>query len=384
MSFNKNKKIQSISIILFALIIGCFSTVYDGYRAKKSDDLFATTTESKTPTAGVSSLVEKISMTNTSLTAGLSSQIYNATEVTVEENEVDTVASSYTTDNIAEVCGYDNLGIADITEGNLNIRSKASTNAKIVGKMTKHNACEILKSKNGWCKIKSGNVTGWVKSEYLLKDEEALEIAVDEVQTVATVENTQTLRVRAKKSTSAKTIELIGEGEDLVVVDESDGWYKVEVDDDNKGYISSDYASISLKLTTAKSVTQLNSNSDSVSTDTRSSLVAYALQFVGNRYVWGGTSLTNGIDCSGFTMQIYARFGISLPHHAASQPAYGTRISASQAQPGDLFFYGSGGIGHVAIYIGNGQIVHAANARSGIIISNAYYSTPVCVCRYLN
>ena len=92
--------------------------------------------------------------------------------------------------------------------------------------------------------------------------------------------------------------------------------------DDQKGYISGDYVTISQKLPTASSVKELE-NGTGVS-DTRVSLVQYALQFVGNRYVWGGTSLTNGIDCSGFTMQIYARYGISLPHHAASQPGYGT------------------------------------------------------------
>jgi cell wall-associated NlpC family hydrolase len=117
--------------------------------------------------------------------------------------------------------------------------------------------------------------------------------------------------------------------------------------------------------------------------DTRTSLVEYALQFVGNPYVWGGTSLTRGVDCSGFTMQVYAHYGISLPHHSASQPSYGKRISASQAQPGDLFFYGSGSINHVGIYIGNGKIVHASNARTGITISSAYYRTPVCVVSYL-
>ena len=84
-------------------------------------------------------------------------------------------------------------------------------------------------------------------------------------------------------------------------------------------------------------------------------------------------------------MQVYARYGVGLPHHAASQPAYGKRISASEAKPGDLFFYGSGSsISHVGIYIGNGQIVHASNARTGIKISSAYYRTPICVISYLN
>ena len=160
------------------------------------------------------------------------------------------------------------------------------------------------------------------------------------------------------------------------------GWYKVEVDD-QKGYISGDYVEVTEKLPTASTVKELEYGEGY--TDSRVSLVQFALQFVGNRYVWGGTSLTNGIDCSGFTMQVYARYGVGLPHHAASQPAYGNRISASEAKPGDLFFYGSGSsISHVGIYIGNGQIVHASNARTGIKISSAYYRTPICVISYLN
>jgi cell wall-associated NlpC family hydrolase len=119
--------------------------------------------------------------------------------------------------------------------------------------------------------------------------------------------------------------------------------------------------------------------------DVRADVVSYALQFVGNRYVWGGTSLTNGVDCSGFTMQILAKYGISLPHSSAAQPAYGTKISASAAQPGDLFFYGSGSqINHVGMYIGGGQIVHASGEKTGIKISNAFYRTPICVVSYLN
>src|SRR5699024_6318623 len=87
-------------------------------------------------------------------------------------------------------------------------------------------------------------------------------------------------------------------------------------------------------------------------------IVNYALQFVGNPYVWGGTSLTNGADCSGFVQSVYAHFGISLPRTSESQMYAGTTVSYSEAQPGDLICYGS----HIAIYIGNGQIVHASNS----------------------
>ena len=108
----------------------------------------------------------------------------------------------------------------------------------------------------------------------------------------------------------------------------------------------------------------------------------YAVQFIGNPYEWGGTSLTNGADCSGFTQSVLANFGIGIARVAADQAAGGTYVSLDNIQPGDLVFYGSGGIDHVAIYIGGGQIVHAANSESGIITSSLYYSTPVSVSRY--
>ncbi len=118
--------------------------------------------------------------------------------------------------------------------------------------------------------------------------------------------------------------------------------------------------------------------------DTKYSLVQKALSYVGGRYVWGGTSLTNGVDCSGFTMQIMAQYGVHLPHSSRGQAGYGRSVSTSELQPGDLIFYGSGSsISHVAIYIGNGQIVHASNSRDGIKVSNAFYRTPICCRRML-
>ena len=109
----------------------------------------------------------------------------------------------------------------------------------------------------------------------------------------------------------------------------------------------------------------------------------YAVQFVGNPYVYGGSSLTNGTDCSGFTMSVMANFGIGLARTAADQAYGGTSISVSDIQPGDLLFYSDGsGISHVALYIGGGQIVHAATESQGIIISNYNYDTPVCAARY--
>lgn len=377
--------------VLFGAAAIMAGTIVVSSTQKNQDNKSAQSVTEAGLTAGVTQALNVKDMESINVTAGVSDALMDMTDVAVTDTGLHTVTASMeqvasdqkenntNTKNIAETCGYTNLGIAQV-DGSLNVRKGAGTDSKVVGKMSNHDACEILGKKDGWIKIKSGKVKGYVKSGYLLMGDAALAIAEKEVETVATV-NTTTLRVREDTSTDSAIVSLVGEGEDLVVEKIVDDWYKVEVDD-QKGYISGDYVTISQKLPTASSVKELE-NGTGVS-DTRVSLVQYALQFVGNRYVWGGTSLTNGIDCSGFTMQIYARYGISLPHHAASQPGYGTRISASDAQPGDLFFYGSGStISHVGIYIGNGQIVHASNARTGIKISSAYYRTPICVARYL-
>ena len=114
----------------------------------------------------------------------------------------------------------------------------------------------------------------------------------------------------------------------------------------------------------------------------RQEIVDFALQFEGNPYVYGGTSLTNGADCSGFVMSVFAEFGYSLPRVAADQYYQSVKKSTAELQPGDLVFYG-GGISHVALYIGDGQIIHASTSASGIKISNYDYETPVGVETYI-
>lgn len=124
--------------------------------------------------------------------------------------------------------------------------------------------------------------------------------------------------------------------------------------------------------------------SGAVTSATRTALVAYSKQFLGNPYVYGGTSLTNGADCSGFTQAIYAHFGLSIPRNSRDQAAGGTPISWENAQPGDLLFYGSGSyINHVAMYIGGGQVIHASSSTTGIILSPANYRTPLKAVTYL-
>lgn len=317
-----------------------------------------------------------VSATNTVTTMEGQSEDAAATDTTVP---ADTAATDTAVPADTTICGYTNLGIAQV-DSSLNVREQPDTNSDIVGKMQNDAGCEILEDNGEWLKIESGQVTGYVKAEYIITGEAAVAKAQEVMKTIATV-TTQTLNVRAEMNTDCTKLALMPEGEELEVLNQYDGWVEVDLDGD-VGYASTDYVEISQQLPKAQTMTELKYG-QGVS-DTRVSLVAYATQFVGNPYVWGGTSLTRGADCSGFVLSVYANYGVYLPHSSRAQAGCGTRISASEAQPGDLFFYGSGkGINHVAIYIGNGQIVHASSPSTGIKISNAYYRSPVCVVRVL-
>lgn len=273
------------------------------------------------------------------------------------------------------ICGYYNIGISK-ADPNLNIRKKPSMSGEIVGKLPLNAACEILEEQDGWAKIKSGNAEGWVSMDYLITGDEAILKAESLAKEVATV-TTSLLYVREQPNTDCNKISSVAKDEQLIVLDEVNGWYKVELDNET-GWVCGDYVTVSYELPKGATISELRYGAG-VSQE-RVDLVNFALQFVGGKYVWGGESLTKGVDCSGFTMKVYEKFGIKIPHYSVSQSNCGTRISASQAKPGDLFFYSNGSrINHVAIYIGNGKIVHASSPTNGIIISNAYYRTPVCV-----
>ena len=393
---NKLKLGQAAGVVAFAIIIGAVSM-----SSSSTVDARATLKENRTVNAGVALDLTEAADATELLTAGATSALtYYGAELTVAQNDSNVVTASAQgapqtddasqeseqaneaaqTPTAAQTCGYTNLGMSVISSGNLNIRQEASTDSEVVGILTNHNACELLEDAGDWYKVTSGKVTGYVNKQYLVTGDEAEAIAEQEIKTVATV-NTETLNVRAEKSTDAAVLSQVGNSEAFTVNSVADGWVEISVDD-SVGYISQDYVTLAQALPTAKTIEQVKYG-DGVS-DVRASVVSYALQFVGNRYVWGGTSLEKGVDCSGFTMRILGKYGISLPHSSKAQPSYGTKISASEAKPGDLFFYGSGrSISHVAIYIGNGQIVHASNKRDGIKVSNAYYRNPICVARYL-
>ncbi len=278
------------------------------------------------------------------------------------------------------VCGYTNLGVANV-ENHLNIREGAGEESELAGKLPRDAGCEILSQEGEWFQIQSGDVTGYVKGEFLLTGEAAAQRA-DEVKSIVAVSRTQTLNARVEPNTESTIWVTIAEGEEMQMVEDLGDWVKVDIDGD-ECYVAKEYVELSEQLPKAMTMTEIRYG-EGIS-NVRVDMIQYACQFVGNRYVWGGTSLTGGVDCSGFTMRIYEKYGIYLPHSSSAQSGYGTRIDPSEAKPGDLFFYGNGGgINHVAMYIGNGQIVHASSAKTGIKISNAFYRSPICVTRLIN
>ena len=267
--------------------------------------------------------------------------------------------------------GYTNIGIAQV-DNNLNVRETADESGKLVGKLPKDAACEILESEGNWAHIRSGDVEGYVSMDYLLTGVEAKLKAREVFKTVAVV-TTDALKIREEPNTECGVLTTVPEGEELEVVEVLDGWVKINLDDESY-YVCADYVEVQEKLGTAFTMSQLLYG-QGVS-DLRVDLCEYAKQFIGNPYVWGGTSLTNGADCSGFTLSVFKKYGMNLPHYSVSQSQMGKKVSLSEAKAGDLVFYSNGvRVNHVAIYLGNGQVVHASSPRTGIKISNVGYRT---------
>lgn len=349
------------------------------------------------PVAGLDlSLNEGVSMKSVAEEQGLDTETVIVEPAEVVKNEM--------LEEMKE--DYSNLVIADVNDY-VNIRSLPSEEGEIVGKLYDNSVGNFLEEKDGWIKIESGSCIGFVKAEYCVTGEAANEMAKEVGRRTAIV-TTETLNVRKEPNTNAAIIGQVPMEEVLTVTDEAGGWVQIKVEE-GYGYVSVDYVTLSTEFVEAESreeekarlqkeeeerlaaleaarkaqeaaaaaaaeeAAQIQAAAAAVSTGDGSlgqQVADFALQFVGNPYVYGGTSLTNGADCSGFTLAVYSNFGVSLPHSAAAQNKKGTNVgSIDNAIPGDIVYYS----GHVGIYIGNGQIVHAGNSRTGIIVSNANY-----------
>lgn len=332
--------------------------------------------------------------------------------INIEDSAAPMAASAESTEEDL----FRNLVIAQVSSY-VNVRSIPSEKGEIVGKLYNNSVGTFISEEDGWYQISSGSVTGYVKGSYCVTGDEAVEIAKQVGKRFATV-TTQTLFVRAEATTESSVIGMLPMSEELLILDETDGWAKVDVEE-GTGWVSKDYISIRSEFVQAESreeeearlakeaeerkrareaaaakaaqtqkSTQPAQSTQSTQSNTSYSVgegsemgvavAEYALQFVGNPYVYGGTSLTNGADCSGFVMSVYANFGVSLPHSSAADRTQGSAVDGLEnAQPGDLICYS----GHVALYIGNNQIVHASSSKTGIIVSKADYRSILAIRR---
>ena len=305
---------------------------------------------------------------------------------------------------------YADLAIANVTNY-VNVRTGANTDSAIVGKIYDGAVAQILEIVDGedgqWFRIVSGNVEGYIKAEFFLYGDAAAEV-IDEYVTRYAMVLADRLNVRENPDIEAKRIGYINNGEQVKLLETGSEWLKVQYTENKSGYVEAEFVTIIEEFVYAKTLeeeaaelaakraleerqhvseAQAAENTTLTSAppsgeysdngELRSGIIEYAKQFLGNRYVHGGQSLESGTDCSGFTSLIYAQFGYSVCLTPSGQLANdGRSIAYSEARPGDIICYGSGGkCTHVALYMGDGQIIHSANSRKGVVIYQADYDT---------
>ncbi len=410
---------------VLVVALGMFSTAICTPKAEETDNKYINCQEVMT-TAGVDNVLDDVKADDEwyasiiaegdKMLAGREEDVSNAENISKEDlDEMNSLLEDNDADKdlvVKELLYPELEGIAVVKVSNyLNIRKEPNTNSQILGKLYKGTAGKVVteeKPTEGWTKITSGSVTGYVSNEYILVGDAAGEYVKTVCDRVAYV-TCNSLRVRKEPTTESKKLASIPKNEKCIVLETYEGWLKVQVDGDLIGYVSDEYVTVSYDLGKAISIEEEKkakeeaerreeearqeavnkynnsnkNNKNNVSninnantSQLRKDIVNTALKYVGYPYVHGGNSLTKGTDCSGFTKLIYKKFGYSLARTPGGQIPNGRTIKRSELQPGDLVFYmNSAGtrVGHVAIYIGNNKIVHASNRRDGIKVSNMNY-----------
>ena len=283
---------------------------------------------------------------------------------------------------------YDNLGVS-LASDYINVRSSPEEKGidNIIGKFPGYGGCNILGEENGWYHIKSGSVDGYVRADLLATGQTAQDLAVQNAHVMALI-NTQSLNVRSQASTDSEAWTQVTSGQRYDVINQMDGWVELDLGDGDDSdsaqgsFVSTRDNNVSVRYALQEAIEYYPAvEAANAAAAFRNKIVNYACQFVGNPYVWGGTSLTHGCDCSGFVQSVLKNFGIYLPRVSRDQAGSGSKVSSDSMKPGDLIFYAnrSGTINHVGMYIGNGQVVNAASRRSGIRIYRWNYRTPVAI-----
>lgn len=393
----KSRWIQTIvlSVMAFALILGAGNLEIHA----KTETLL-----SDQPVAMAAG--GEVKQTGSGETEDIADETAEMTETeTLEAETEETVESQEET----EENEYADLAIAQVSNY-VNVRSLPNTDSDIVGKIYNGAVAQVLSvtgEDHDWFQIVSGNVEGYIKAEFFLYGDAAAEVIDQYVTRYANV-IADRLNVREQPSTESKRIGYIDNGERVQLLENQGEWLRVQYTDGKEGYVSSQYVTISEEFVYGKTLEEEAKEQEerkileerenvteqevaenvtivvtepvgtySSNAELRSSIVNYAMQFLGNRYVHGGSSLVTGTDCSGFTSLIYKEFGYSLSRTPSGQlSSNGRSIDYSQIQPGDIICYGKGGkCTHVALYMGNGQIIHSANSRKGVVIYQADYDT---------
>lgn len=395
----KSRWIQTIvlSVMAFALILGAGNLEIHA----KTETLL-----SDQPVAMAAG--GEVKQTESGETEDIADETAEMTEIeTLEAETEETVESQEET----EENEYADLAIAQVSNY-VNVRSLPNTDSDIVGKIYNGAVAQVLSvtgEDHDWFQIVSGNVEGYIKAEFFLYGDAAAEVIDQYVTRYANV-IADRLNVREQPSTESKRIGYIDNGERVQLLENQGEWLRVQYTDGKEGYVSSQYVTISEEFVYGKTLEEEAKEQEerkileerenvteqevsenvtivvtepvgtySSNAELRSAIVNYAMQFLGNRYVHGGSSLVTGTDCSGFTSLIYKEFGYSLSRTPSGQlSSNGRSIDYSQIQPGDIICYGKGGkCTHVALYMGNGQIIHSANSRKGVVIYQADYDTMI-------